>query len=109
MRLDHIRVGLVELGLLPRDPRGGKYRIDMDEFVSKSNICGIFGAAYPVERIKDPMQLAKKIVMLAMRLKLIGQQDTTCELRQRVREQMHAKPKTHRVGDQLSIRVREEA
>ena len=62
MTADHIRIGLVEFGLLDRDANGGAYRIDMAEFVSESNICGIFGLEYPAERIKGAKQLVKKIV-----------------------------------------------
>ena len=62
MTADHIRIGLVEFGLLERDANGGAYRIDLGEFTSEANICGIFGSEYPAERIKGAKQLVKKIV-----------------------------------------------
>ena len=72
MSADHIRIGLVEFGLLDRDADGGRYRIDMDEFISESNICGIFGPEYPAERIKSAKQLVKKIVKYATSNKIIA-------------------------------------
>ena len=72
MTADHIRIGLVEFGLLSRDADGGRYRIDMDEFTSESNICGIFGREYPAERIKNAKQLVKKIVTFATSNEIIA-------------------------------------
>ena len=72
MAVDHIRVGLVELGLLHRDADGGTYRIDMDEFISESNVCGIFGPDYPAGRIKNAEHLIKKIVKYATSNELIA-------------------------------------
>jgi len=69
---DHIRIGLVEFGLLSRNADGSAYRIDMNAFASESNICGIFGTDYPADRIKSTKQLLKKIVKYASSKDLIA-------------------------------------
>lgn len=65
MSADHIRIGLVEFGLLNRKANGSTYWLDMDEFTSESNIRGIFGPDYPADRIKSAKHLVKKIVKYA--------------------------------------------
>ena len=73
MTPDHLRIGLVEFGLLERDQDGSVYRIDMNEFISASNISGIFGSDYPAERIKSPNQLIKRIIKFATQKEIIAE------------------------------------
>ena len=72
MTVDHIRIGLVEFGLLERNDDGSRYRIDMNEFMSESNIRGILGSDYPAARIKSSKQLVSRIVDYATRRKIIS-------------------------------------
>ena len=61
MTADHLRVALVELGLLTRTNDGVTYRFNRDGFLSPQNIRGVFGAHYPVERIAGMSHLLKKM------------------------------------------------
>jgi hypothetical protein len=59
MTADHLRVALVELGLLTRSNDGVTYHFNPDGFLSPHNIRGLFGAKYPVERIQGMSHLVK--------------------------------------------------
>jgi hypothetical protein len=65
MAADHLRVALVELGLLTRTNDGVTYHFNRDAVLSPHNIRRLFGAQYPVERIRSMSHLLKKMAKAA--------------------------------------------
>jgi len=70
--VDHLRVAMVEYGLLHREETGSRYRIDLEVFAGTANIQGIFGKHYPAERIRSVDHLVNKISRFAAQHDLIA-------------------------------------
>ena len=64
---DHIRIGLVELGLLSRNAGTQRYSINLERFLSPDNIRILLGDDFPIQNIKSANHLAKKIRTRAIR------------------------------------------
>lgn len=71
MAPDHIRVALVEYGLLTRTSDSREYSFNRESFLSPENVRGVLGSHYPVERITGLSHLLKKMAAAAKRRQII--------------------------------------
>ena len=65
MAPDHIRVALVEYGLLTRTSDTREYSFNRESFLSPDNVRGALGNHYPIERITGLAHLLKKMAAKA--------------------------------------------
>ena len=63
--VDHLRLGIVELGLFERDGTGATYKFNSGAILARENIKSMLGEHYPVERVKNLAQMKKKMKKIA--------------------------------------------
>ena len=65
---DHIRIAMVELGLLIRSDDGETYRLDESVIMVPENMAAVLGKDYSISRIRDSDHMKKKMKSLCRRL-----------------------------------------